>query len=177
MNNSMRLTLMSLFLLIGTLSLAQSVEDKIKQRIDYQETPGIVVGIYENDKTTYYAFGVANIQSNEPVNSKTLFEIGSITKVFTTSMAAMLNLEQKLNFSDRAQVYLPSKMVLPEKNGKAITLEHLATASSGLPRMPKNFGPADAANPYIDYREDALPLSLTIASWPAIPEVNMSIPI
>jgi len=152
----MRLTMVGLFLLIVTSALAQSVEEKIKQRIDYQETPGIVVGIYENNKTTYYAFGVANIQSNEPVNSKTLFEIGSITKVFTTSMAAMLNLEQKLNFSDRAQVYLPSKMVLPEKNGKAITLEHLATASSGLPRMPKNFGPADAANPYIDYREDAL---------------------
>ena len=157
----MRLTMISLFLLIGTLSLAQTTEEKIKQRIEYQETPGIVVGIYESGKITYHAFGVANVQSNEPVSSKTLFEIGSITKVFTTSMAAMLSLEQKLNFPDRAQTYLPSKMVLPEKNGKAITLEHLATARSGLPRMPKNFGPADAANPYIDYREDALTAFIT----------------
>jgi serine-type D-Ala-D-Ala carboxypeptidase/endopeptidase len=154
--NFMRLTIVSFILLTGTLCFAQSVEEKIKQRIDYQETPGIVVGIYENGKVTYHAFGVANIQAGEPVSSKTLFEIGSITKVFTTSMAAMLSLEHKLNFSDRAQTYLPSKIVLPEKNGKAITLEQLATASSGLPRMPKNFAPADAANPYIDYREDAL---------------------
>lgn len=136
--------------------VAQTIEEKIKQRVDYQETPGIAVAIYENGKVTYYNYGVMNVQSGEPVSSKTLFEIGSITKVFTTSMAAMLSLENKLSFSDRAQKYLPAKMILPEKNGKAITIEHLATAHSGLTRMPLNFSPADPANPYIDYREDAL---------------------
>lgn len=152
----MRLTLFTFLLFLGTLCQSQSVDEKIKQRVDYLETPGIVVGIYESGKINYYAYGVANIKSNELVSSKTLFEIGSITKVFTTSMAAELSLEQKLNFSDRAQSYLPSKIVLPEKNGKAITLENLATARSGLPRMPKNFAPADVANPYLDYREESL---------------------
>ncbi len=156
----MRLCLVCLLLIVTTFCFAQSVEEKIKQRIDYQETPGIVVGIYENGKITYYAYGVADIQKNELVSSKTLFEIGSITKVFTTSIAAMLSLEQKISFADKAQKYLPSKMVLPEKNGKVITLEYLATAHSGLPRMPKNFTPADIANPYIDYREDGLTLFL-----------------
>ncbi len=134
----------------------QSIEEKIKMRVDYKETPGIVVGIYENDKITYYSFGVLNLQSGEAVTPKTLFEIGSITKTFTTSMAALLSLENKIKFSDRAQIYLPSKMILPEKDGKAITIEHLATAHSGLPRMPKNFSPKDATNPYIDYTEDFL---------------------
>jgi CubicO group peptidase (beta-lactamase class C family) len=135
---------------------AQTIDEKIKQRVDFQETPGIAIAIYENGKVTYYNYGVMNVQSGEPVSAKTLFEIGSITKVFTTSMAAMLSLENKLSFSDRAQKYLPAKMILPEKEGKAITIEHLATAYSGLTRMPLNFSPADAANPYIDYREDAL---------------------
>jgi len=156
----MRLLLMSLVLLTATITNSQSVEEKIKQRIEYQETPGIVVGIYESGKVSYYSFGVADIQKNEPVTSKTLFEIGSITKVFTTSLAALLSLENKISFSDKAQKYLPSKAVLPEKDGKAITLKHLATAHSGLPRMPKNFTPVDIANPYIDYREDALTLFL-----------------
>jgi len=148
--------ILALLLLITFTGKSQSIEEKIKMRVDYQETPGIAVGIYENGKITYYNFGVLNLQSGELITSKTLFEIGSITKTFTTSMAALLSVENKLKFSDRAQVYLPSKMILPEKNGKVITIEHLATAHSALPRMPKNFSPKDAANPYIDYTEDFL---------------------
>jgi serine-type D-Ala-D-Ala carboxypeptidase/endopeptidase len=151
----MRIILVAL-LLIAFTSKSQSLEEKIKMRVDYKETPGIVVGIYENGKVTYYSFGVMNLQTGEAVSPKTLFEIGSITKTFTTSMVALLSLENKLKFSDRAQIYLPSKMILPEKDGKAITIEHLATAHSGLPRMPKNFSPKDAADPYIDYTEDFL---------------------
>jgi serine-type D-Ala-D-Ala carboxypeptidase/endopeptidase len=145
-----------LLLVLALESTAQSIDEKIKQRVEFGETPGIVVGIYENGKTQYYSYGVANLNTKEPVTSKTLFEIGSITKTFTTSMAAILSLEQKLNFADPAQKYLPAKMVLPERNGKAITLEHLATAHSGLPRMPLNFQPKDPSNPYIDYREEEL---------------------
>lgn len=135
---------------------AQTIEEKIKQRVDYGETPGIVVGIYENGAIQYHVFGVANLATKEAVTSKTLFEIGSITKTFTCSMAAVLSLNQQINFSDPAQKYLPAKMVLPERNGKVITVEHLATAHSGLPRMPLNFQPQDPSNPYIDYREAEL---------------------
>jgi CubicO group peptidase (beta-lactamase class C family) len=144
------------FQLIAALSVAQTIEEKIRQRVDFQETPGIVVGLYENGKVNYYAYGVANLQTGEAVSSKTVFEIGSITKTFTTEIAALLSLQGKLNFSEKAQTYLPPTMVLPEKNGKAITLEHLATAHSGLPRMPMNFSPEDPENPYIDYRENEL---------------------
>ena len=148
--------LIILLLLTVFQATAQTVEEKIKARVDYGETPGIVVGVYENGSTKYYSFGVANLETKEPVTSNTLFEIGSITKTFTTSMAAILSVDQKLNFADPAQKYLPSKMVLPERNGKVITLEHLATARSGLPRMPLNFQPKDPLNPYIDYTEEEL---------------------
>jgi len=154
-------SLILLLLCATTLVSAQSIDDKVKQRVDYQETPGIVVGLYENGKITYYAYGVTNTQTKEAVTAKTLFEIGSITKTFTTGMAAALSLEKKLSFSDPAQKYLPAKIVLPEKNGKVITLETLATASSGLPRMPVNFSPEDAYNPYIDYREEQLGVFLS----------------
>lgn len=135
---------------------AQSIDEKIKQRVEYEETPGIVVGIYENGVTQYYAFGVTNLETKEAVTAKTLFEIGSITKTFTCSMAAILSLNNQLRFSDPAQKYLPAKMILPERSGKAITIEHLATAHSGLPRMPLNFQPLDPSNPYLDYREAEL---------------------
>jgi hypothetical protein len=53
----MRIILVAL-LLIAFTSKSQSLEEKIKMRVDYKETPGIVVGIYENGKVTYYSFGV-----------------------------------------------------------------------------------------------------------------------
>jgi serine-type D-Ala-D-Ala carboxypeptidase/endopeptidase len=156
MNKLIKQVLTPLFILTSLLNLAQSVEEKIRQRVDCQETPGIVVGIFDNGQTTYYAFGVADQKTGERVTSATLFEIGSITKVFTTEMAAILSLQGKINFQEKAQKYLPSNMALPDKNGKSITIEHLAMAHTGLPRMPKNFSPADPENPYIDYREDEL---------------------
>lgn len=146
-----------LILLVAVFSArGQTPDEKIKQRVEYGETPGIVVGIYENGGIQYYAYGVASLETKEAVTAKTLFEIGSITKTFTCSMAAILSLNKQLNFTDPAQKYLPGKMVLPERNGKVITVEHLATAHSGLPRMPRNFQPQDPSNPYIDYREEEL---------------------
>ena len=148
--------LILLFLTASFNLVGQTSEEKIKQRVEYEETPGIVVGIFENGKINYHAFGVANLETKEAVTSTTLFEIGSITKTFTCSMAAILSTTQQINFSDPAQKYLPANMLLPERNGKAITIEQLATAHSGLPRMPLNFQPQDPSNPYIDYREAEL---------------------
>jgi CubicO group peptidase (beta-lactamase class C family) len=140
---------------------AQTLEEKIKQRVELGETPGIVVGIYENGKLNYYSYGVSDLTTKEAVSSKTLFEIGSITKTFTCNMTALLSERHQISFTDNAQKYLSSKIVLPERNGKAITIEHLATAHSGLPRMPLNFQPKDPLNPYIDYREEELAFFLS----------------
>lgn len=148
--------LISLLIIISFHAVAQTAEEKIKARVDKGETPGIAVAIYENGKTTFYSYGVSNLKTNAPVTQQTLFEIGSITKTFTTEMAAILSLQQKVNFADRAQKYLPNNMILPERNGKAITIEHLATAHSGLPRLPLNMQPKDPLNPYIDYTEAEL---------------------
>src|SRR5207249_3600795 len=49
------------------------------------------------------------------------------------------------------QQYLPPDVKVPEHGGKQITARLLAGQRSGLPRMPTNFAPRDAANPYADY--------------------------
>src|SRR6478735_9050494 len=144
------------FILIPFSSWSQSLEELCKQRVDAAETPGIAVAIIEDGKSKFINYGQSNVVTQEQVTSKTLFEIGSVTKTFTCSILSYLVQKKELSLNDRAQKHLPSSIQLPEKNGKSITLLHLASAHSGLPRMPGNFYPADQANPYIDYTEKEL---------------------
>lgn len=149
--------LLLLILITATLpAFSQSVDDMIRERIDAGETPSMVVAIHRDGKTTYYAQGYAQVESKKQADSKTLYEIGSITKTFTTTTLAQLAQEGKLKLTDPAQSYLPTEVKLPVRGDKSITLEDLASARSGLPRMPDNFKPADESNPYLDYTEDRL---------------------
>ena len=81
------------------------------------------------------------------MNGDTIFEIGSITKVFTVLLLVEMVENGELAFDDPVAKYLPKSVTMPE----AIMLEHLATHMSGLPRLPSNFSPADPRNPYQDY--------------------------
>lgn len=67
----------------------------------------------------------------------TVFEVGSTTKTFTTLVAELLVLEGKLSMTDTIGQHLPSNVVLSPAV-TAITLEQLATHTSGLTRMPDN---------------------------------------
>src|SRR5262245_66523377 len=56
-----------------------------------------------------------------------------------------------MKLGDPVQQYLPASVRVPVADRTPITLEHLVTHTSGLPRLPDNFAPADASNPYADY--------------------------
>src|SRR6185437_5479528 len=123
----------------------------IKQRVDDKRSAGIVVGLIDADgRRRIVSYGDPG-PGQPPLDGNTVFEIGSISKVFTSTVLAQLVQEGKVSLDDPAQKYLPATVHLPTRNGKAITLGNLAMQNSGLPRMPTNFKPADAANPYADY--------------------------
>jgi len=91
---------------------------------------------------------------NRPVNGDTVFEIGSITKVFTSLLLMDMVKKGEVALDDPVSKFLPSTVKVPERNGRKITLQDLSTQSSGLPRMPSNFAPKDPTNPYADYSVD-----------------------
>jgi serine-type D-Ala-D-Ala carboxypeptidase/endopeptidase len=66
----------------------------------------------------------------------TLFEIGSLTKVFTALLLADMVYRNELKFDDPLDRHLPSGFRTPQRNGLAITLADLATHTSGLPLFP-----------------------------------------
>jgi D-alanyl-D-alanine-carboxypeptidase/D-alanyl-D-alanine-endopeptidase len=129
----------------------------LADRIDVQKQGvGIVVGILEAHKRRVVAYGSLEKGDPRKLNGDTLFEIGSITKVFTALLAADMAQRGELKLDDPIAEYLPATTKVPERGGKQITLIDLATHTSGLPRMPDNFRPKDPNNPYADYSLDAL---------------------
>ncbi len=130
---------------------ASDVQRIIDQRVQGGMATGLVVGIVRDGAQQFYAAGTLQADGTEKVNENTIFEIGSISKVFTTLLLAQMEEQGEVKLSDPAQKFLPAAVKMPSKGGTQITLEHLATHTSGLPRMPSNFHPADPHNPFADY--------------------------
>ena len=121
-------------------------------RIDVQkQSVGIVVGVIEPGGRRVVSHG--NLAKNDPrpLNGDTVFEIGSITKVFTSLLLADAVARGEVALTDPVGKFLPAKVKMPERGGRAITLQDLATHTSGLPRLPTNLAPKDPTNPYADY--------------------------
>ena len=121
-------------------------------RIEVQkQSVGIVVGVIEPAGRRVIAYGHLAKDDPRPLNGDTVYEIGSITKVFTSLLLADAIGRGEVALTDPVAKFLPAKVKVPERGGRSITLEDLATHTSGLPRMPSNFTPKDVANPYADY--------------------------
>ncbi|HEX7124022.1 MAG TPA: serine hydrolase domain-containing protein [Gemmatimonadaceae bacterium] len=134
---------------------AQGIADStvlrlIKPRVDSGRNPGIVVGILEDGRTRIVAYGRSGAP-NGALDGNTVFEIGSITKVFTGTLLALMAERGEVALDAPVAQYLPSSVRMPSRNGRQITLEDLSVQFSGLPRLPGNLAPKDLANPYADY--------------------------
>jgi D-alanyl-D-alanine-carboxypeptidase/D-alanyl-D-alanine-endopeptidase len=124
------------------------------QLVDVEKrTPGIVVGMIAADPQKRWVLGYGRLSAADQrvPNGDIVFEIGSITKVFTGILLAQAVLNGEVQLDDPISMYLPEGVTAPKYEGRSIMLLDLATHTSGLPRMPSNFHPADPSNPYVDY--------------------------
>ncbi|MCY3932845.1 MAG: serine hydrolase [Acidobacteria bacterium] len=130
----------------------EAIRRILAERIDAQKrSVGIVVGVVEGGQRRVVSYGRRAADDPREVDGDTVFEIGSITKAFTAILLADLAGEGHLELETPVQRLLGPDVTVPTRNDAEITLLHLTTHSSGLPRMPNNFRPADAGNPYADY--------------------------
>ncbi len=134
----------------------EDVKASIRARVDHGHNMSIVVGVVSPKGTRYFAYGKTALPDGGTPDEDTVFEIGSITKVFTSLLLADMVEREEVAFDDPIERYLPDAVHAPMRNDQSITLEHLATQTSGLPRMPDNFAPADPSNPYADYSVEQL---------------------
>jgi D-alanyl-D-alanine-carboxypeptidase/D-alanyl-D-alanine-endopeptidase len=95
---------------------------------------GIVVGIVDEHGTRIISYGKLDNGDSPEVNGDTLFELGSITKTFTTLLLEDMIQRGEMKLDDPVEKFLPASVTVPSWQGRKITLLDLATHTSGLPR-------------------------------------------
>ncbi|HYL35641.1 MAG TPA: serine hydrolase domain-containing protein [Bryobacteraceae bacterium] len=129
----------------------------LADRIDQEhQSVGIVVGVIDPEGRRIVSYGSLDQGDFRPLDGDSIFEIGSITKVFTSLLLAEMAQRGEVAFTDPVAKHLPRGVRVPERGGRSITLEDLATHTSGLPRTPPNLAPKDPANPFADYSPQLL---------------------
>jgi serine-type D-Ala-D-Ala carboxypeptidase/endopeptidase len=126
-----------------------AVRGILQRRVATSVVPGIVVGLLEPDGSRRYV-AAGRSGTDRALDDHSVFEIGSITKTFTGVLLAQLVETGAMTLDEPLARLLPDSVRVPER-GRPITLLDVATHTSGLPRLPDDFRPADMTNPYADY--------------------------
>ena len=94
---------------------------------------GLSIGVFDRGRTYFFNFGTTEIGANRPPTANTLYEIGSITKTFTSLLLAQAVVEKKLALNDDIRRYLDGQYPNLAYAGQPIRLVHLANTTSALP--------------------------------------------
>ncbi|OQP53584.1 serine hydrolase domain-containing protein [Niastella populi] len=138
---------------VGSAQLpADEIKPILEKEVYQKRSPGIIVGTIDaTGKRQIVAAGTWKEKGQVLPDEKTMYEIGSITKVFTSLLLADMVLKKQVNLDDPVSKYLPASVQVPVIKNQPITLLHLANHSVGWPRMPDNYDPKSLDNPFADY--------------------------
>lgn len=156
------LSLVGVLMLIPALASAGPLDTEVKALIAKRvaQDPrliGLVIAVSQGSDQAVVGWGRLGAAGTPAPDGDTVFEIGSVTKVFTARLLADLADRRLAKLDDPAESLLPKGGSLPRSaSGQTFTLRQLAEHSSGLPRLPDNLAPADPADPYVDYTEARL---------------------
>ncbi|MCL1088817.1 beta-lactamase [Shewanella profunda] len=113
------------------------VDSAVKPLMAEYDIPGMVIGLTIDGQQYFYPYGLSSKATGQSVNKNTLFEIGSISKTFTVTLANYAKALGKLKLTDRVSEYVPA---LKGSHFDHINLINLATHTAGdLPmQVPEN---------------------------------------
>jgi serine-type D-Ala-D-Ala carboxypeptidase/endopeptidase len=127
----------------STFKITDQIKALINALVDKNKTnAAIAIGFIDPNGTQFYGHGKMSNTNTTTVDQNTIFAIGSITKVFTTTHLADMANQGLIKLDDPIEKYLPSNIKVPQYKGHKITIEDLATHTSGLPNFPSNYCPS-----------------------------------
>jgi len=146
----------ALLALFHSTGVSADLAETIEQAVDERKLLSAVVMTRSADQEEVLAFGSRQADEAEPPDSQTAYQIGSITKAFTHLLLAEMVQRGEVDYSTTLAEILGNEFSFANPDVGAITLEALATHSSGLPRLPANLGATDLSDPYSSFDEAML---------------------
>lgn len=137
--------------------------------LERDEARAIAIGLYDNGASRIVSMGKLGDSNPAPPASDTLFEIGSISKVFTALLTQVQVDEGRLDWNASIAAYFPD-VEFANADVAAIRLQELATHTSGLPRIPGNMRFEDPSDPYAGYGRDDLLAFLALFDPESLPK-------
>ena len=105
-----------------TAQFSEQFKISIQERVDLEYTPSIAVGVIDSNGMHFYNYGKTKNENGKSVDEQTIYEIGSISKVFTSFLLAKMVEEGKMSLDDPIDKYLPD-LEIPNYEGTKITLK------------------------------------------------------
>jgi len=157
----MKIIIISLILILSILNTAKSqsnltipeIKILITQQVEKGRSPSLIVGIVDNKGEFVFGYGKPFNENDNLPDKNTIYEIGSITKIFVTTIFADMILKNEIGLNDPISKFLPDTLSLPKINGQDITLKHLATHTSGFDKMPSSYYDMDKEDAHQFYKE------------------------
>lgn len=120
---------------VDAASKLQGLDDLAAQAMQEWKVPGLALGIVKDGKVIYAkGYGFRDLEHKLPVDTDTLFPIGSISKSFTSLAFAMLNDEGKVDWDKPVRTYLPEFQLYDPVASERATPRDLFAHRTGLPR-------------------------------------------
>lgn len=115
-----------------------SLEEEIDYLVEQYSEVGAAIGVINNQQEQIVLFyGTKTLNENDPPDANTVFQIGSIAKIFTCTLLADMILQGTVGLEETVGYYLPAEQVtIPTFNSVEVKIKHLATHSSGIPKRP-----------------------------------------
>jgi CubicO group peptidase (beta-lactamase class C family) len=163
--DAMKKLILSVLVLATRLAEAQTLESQIdsisKQHFKDKFNVGLSIGVIDKGQKKEFYYGGKYSAHIKDVDSLTLFEIGSVTKLYTAFILASLENDNVLSRYDLLSKYLPYALHKGKKWSRKIRLVDLATHTSGLPAFDntkslKAFKEFDENNPYGMFTDEFL---------------------
>lgn len=138
----------------------EALIDRLAARTPHSRSgSALAVGVVDGEHMLVRGYGSVRPVQPLPPDAITMFEIGSITKVFTALLLADMAREGMVGLEDELAAYLPG-VAVPRRGGRAIRLVDLATHTSGMPSVPREISlgalGSRRRNPYAGFSRDDL---------------------
>ena len=117
---------------MSTSTQPAALDEVVAQAMERWTVPGLTLGIWHDGQESLHAYGLANLETGYPMRTDTILQIGSISKIFTTTLLMMLVDEGLVALDDPVSKHLPGFRLTTEGTQDVVKIANLVNHTSGI---------------------------------------------